>query len=345
MISTYFFYKKECHVFANPPLFLIVTVLYTITLSGCLLDYDLQDGNISSSHDDYDGFDAENDTDVTSPDDGTTVTPSDSDSQVADEDSDTEIHEEDSETGVTPKDTETESSTEDDPQESYATFCEEGEEKDYVFLECGLGGTIFNIDFASFGQYEGSCAGGNATIGKCHFDGTKTVIEALCLGRSRCRLIADKKDVFDEPCKKDDHFLIAKYTCRYETVCPQSSLKSVPGKCGCNIPDYDRDGDGSADCNDQCDNDPFKIVMGQCGCGIEEKDKDEDGVPSCVDNCDNDPRKTEPGLCGCGKTEDDIDDRDGDGTIDCKDKCPTDPKKKDPGDCGCGRADTFLCLF
>ena len=274
----------------------------------------------------------------------------------SDEDSDTEVYQDTATTASTESEVETESVEVPDecpsdpdktspgncgcgtPEGQCARFCEEAEEKDLVVLECGAG-TIDSIDFASFGQYSGSCAGGNASIGKCHFKGTTSVIESACLGQSSCQLIADKKEVFDDSCKKEDHFLVVEYTCRYSQGCPDGALKLSPGKCGCNAPDVDRDGDGSADCNDECDDDPFDITQGICGCGEEEIDEDGDGVPSCNDECDKDPDKTEKGLCGCGKPDIDVDDRDGDGTIDCQDKCPDDPAKTAPGICGCHQVD------
>lgn len=225
------------------------------------------------------------------------------------------------------------------PEGRCTAFCHEAEEKDFVVLECGSGGIIDSIDFASFGRYNGSCIEGNPSIGKCHFDGTASVIESECLGQSSCHLVADKQEVFDDPCKKDKHFLIVEYKCFYQESCPASAIKDAPGKCGCHTLDVDKDGDGSADCNDECDNDPNKVEQGQCGCGVEDKDEDEDGVASCFDECDKDAYKTEPGLCGCGKPDIDLGDRDGDGTINCKDKCPDDPAKTSPGICGCGAVD------
>jgi hypothetical protein len=51
------------------------------------------------------------------------------------------------------------------------------------------------------------------------------------------------------------------------------------------VADTDTDGDGTADCNDGCPNDPLKIAPGVCGCGVPDVDTDADGAPDCDDNC------------------------------------------------------------
>lgn len=76
----------------------------------------------------------------------------------------------------------------------------------------------------------------------------------------------------------------------------------------------DADGDGTADVNDGCPNDPAKTAPGACGCGNPETDSDNDGTPDCVDGCPSDPAKTAPGSCGCGNPETDAN---GNGVADC----------------------------
>jgi len=51
--------------------------------------------------------------------------------------------------------------------------------------------------------------------------------------------------------------------------CPDS-VKTVPGQCGCDEPDGDKDGDGVLDCMDACPSDPNKLLSGSCGCGVAE---------------------------------------------------------------------------
>ena len=47
----------------------------------------------------------------------------------------------------------------------------------------------------------------------------------------------------------------------------------------------DSDGDGTADCNDDCPNDPLKTAPGICGCGTPDTDSDGDGLADCIDPC------------------------------------------------------------
>jgi hypothetical protein len=118
--------------------------------------------------------------------------------------------------------------------------------------------------------------------------------------------------------------------------CPNDPLKLAPGVCGCGVSDVDSDGDGVANCIDGCPNDPLKLAPGACGCGVSDLDSDGDGVANCIDGCPNDPLKVAPGACGCGVSDVDSD---GDGVANCIDGCPNDPLKVAPGVCGCGVSD------
>ena len=104
----------------------------------------------------------------------------------------------------------------------------------------------------------------------------------------------------------------------------------------CLTPDQDADGDGVADEDDGCPNDPSKIDPGICGCGNPDVDSDGDGAQDCIDDCPGDPAKTEAGECGCGVSEID---RDADGTPDCVDVCPNDPQDDADSDGFCANAD------
>jgi hypothetical protein len=98
-------------------------------------------------------------------------------------------------------------------------------------------------------------------------------------------------------------------------------------------------GDASGDC---CPDDPNKTLPGQCGCGVPDSDSDNDGVADCIDACPTDPLKTLPGVCGCNAADADTDH---DGVLDCLDGCPFDGTRTTPGPCGCGVPDnTPLCL-
>lgn len=87
------------------------------------------------------------------------------------------------------------------------------------------------------------------------------------------------------------------------TECPAGSAKETAGQCGCDVPDTDSDGDGSADCLDGCPDDEEKLQPGACGCGQWDEDRDGDGSADCVDGCPDDGSKLTPGLCGCGVAE------------------------------------------
>ena len=76
-------------------------------------------------------------------------------------------------------------------------------------------------------------------------------------------------------------------------LCPNDPNKTDPGQCGCGQPDTDSDGDGVADCIDQCPGEP-------------DADSDGDGVADCIDQCPGGPDT----------------DSDGDGALDCDDVCP-----------------------
>jgi uncharacterized repeat protein (TIGR01451 family) len=118
--------------------------------------------------------------------------------------------------------------------------------------------------------------------------------------------------------------------------CPDDPSKTSAGACGCGKADTDTDEDGTADCDDQCPNDADKTAPGTCGCGKSDEDADSDGTPDCNDACADDPNKTSPDSCGCGVADVDTD---LDGTLDCHDTCPSDPAKTQAGVCGCGVAD------
>jgi hypothetical protein len=65
------------------------------------------------------------------------------------------------------------------------------------------------------------------------------------------------------------------------------------------VSDADRDGDGTANCLDECPEDPRKTEPGECGCGESDGDRDRDGVANCLDGCPDNPRLIAPGPNGC----------------------------------------------
>ncbi len=126
------------------------------------------------------------------------------------------------------------------------------------------------------------------------------------------------------------------------TECPEGSLKTHVGICGCDTEDTDTDGDGTPDCQDKCPADPDKTEPGECGCGAADIDGNGNGIMDCKENvedeCPADPNKTKEGECGCGVPE--TGDTDGDTIPDCKDLCKDDPEKTEPGECGCDEPET-----
>ena len=69
-------------------------------------------------------------------------------------------------------------------------------------------------------------------------------------------------------------------------------LQEHAGACGCGVPDEDTDGDGAADCIDECPADPYKKEPGECGCGTTDYDGDRDGTSCC-------PRPIRSSLLPC----------------------------------------------
>jgi outer membrane protein OmpA-like peptidoglycan-associated protein len=121
----------------------------------------------------------------------------------------------------------------------------------------------------------------------------------------------------------------------------------------------DRDGDGIADAEDQCPDDPEDKDDFQDSDGCPDPDNDQDGIPDTADRCPNDPEDVDgfEDRDGCPDVDNDrdgildrddacpdvaedkdgIDDQDGcpdddidrDGLLDADDKCPTEPEDKD----------------
>ena len=118
--------------------------------------------------------------------------------------------------------------------------------------------------------------------------------------------------------------------------CPNDTLKTEPGSCGCGVPETDSDGDAAANCVDGCAFDSNKTAAGICGCGVSDGNSDGDGAVDCEDLCPDDPAKTAPSACGCGTADTD---NDGDTLPNCLDSCPDDKTKAAPGGCGCGIPD------
>jgi len=66
------------------------------------------------------------------------------------------------------------------------------------------------------------------------------------------------------------------------------------------VSDKDTDGDGTADCIDQCPEDFLKLEPGVCGCGVTDADADKDGIADCTDNCPAHPNPDQSDTDGDG---------------------------------------------
>lgn len=133
-----------------------------------------------------------------------------------------------------------------------------------------------------------------------------------------------------------------------ESKCPEDSLKTEPGVCGCDTPDEDTNNNDIIDCLekdvDKCPDDPAKTEPGQCGCGYPDDDANHNGVLDCIelgiveDDCPDDPQKIKPGKCGCGVEDSpqNTADNDKDGVINCYDQCPDNPDITVDDGSGCG---------
>ncbi len=172
-------------------------------------------------------------------------------------------------------------------------------------------------------------------------------------------------------------------------LCPDDPNKTHWETCGCGEPEDDTDEDGTKDCVDGCPDDPEKTEPGFCGCGEVEEDVgdadgdgvancadqcpgvddtadgDGDGVPDCTDVCpgfddtlDDDEDEVPDGCDAClgfdDRLDDDADgvpnecdpcpddnpdDSDGDGVCDTLDDCPADNPDDSDGDGVCESAD------
>jgi outer membrane protein OmpA-like peptidoglycan-associated protein len=91
----------------------------------------------------------------------------------------------------------------------------------------------------------------------------------------------------------------------------------------------DRDGDGYADDQDQCPDDPEDFDGFEDGDGCPDPDNDKDGILDVNDNCPDIPEDRDGDQDDDGCPEGSDGDRDGDGILDSRDKCPDVPEDKD----------------
>lgn len=92
------------------------------------------------------------------------------------------------------------------------TVCASEEESESVtaYLKCDPNTYIRSIDFASFGTPTGTC--GSFKKGSCHAASSQSVVEKLCLGRSRCS-VGPTIENFGDPCPNSSKRLSIQLTC------------------------------------------------------------------------------------------------------------------------------------
>ncbi len=115
--------------------------------------------------------------------------------------------------------------------------------------------------------------------------------------------------------------------------CPDDPDKTEPGICGCNVADTDTDGDGIADCKDNC----WEIP------NPDQIDTDKDGFGDKCDNCPDiaNVKQGDSDKNGIGDLcENSVLDSDGDGLDEFHDNCPkvANPDQKDSDNDGVGDA-------
>ncbi|MEO8179162.1 MAG: OmpA family protein [Deltaproteobacteria bacterium] len=91
----------------------------------------------------------------------------------------------------------------------------------------------------------------------------------------------------------------------------------------------DRDGDGYADDQDECPDDPEDFDGFEDGDGCPDPDNDKDGILDINDACPDNPEDFDGDQDEDGCPEGSDGDRDGDGILDSRDKCPDVPEDKD----------------
>ncbi len=103
----------------------------------------------------------------------------------------------------------------------------------------------------------------------------------------------------------------------------------------------DRDGDGYADDDDACPDEPEDFDDFDDGDGCIDPDDDRDGILDVADECRLVPEDRDGDADQDGCPEGDEADRDGDGRLDSADQCPDDPEDLDgfEGDDGCPDSD------
>ncbi|KAJ0959700.1 hypothetical protein J5N97_000644 [Dioscorea zingiberensis] len=80
-----------------------------------------------------------------------------------------------------------------------------------VQLYCHQGKRISVIDFASYGSPTGDCP--NYSVGSCHSNSSKTVVEEVCLGKRRCSISVSVSRFGGDPCPGTSKSLLVAASC------------------------------------------------------------------------------------------------------------------------------------
>jgi alpha-L-rhamnosidase len=78
--------------------------------------------------------------------------------------------------------------------------CALAPENQLVSIECGDGGSIVDISFASFGTPVGGCGAALASNVSCHSESSLQVVKTLCVGQKNCSVPATTAAFGGDPC-------------------------------------------------------------------------------------------------------------------------------------------------
>jgi alpha-L-rhamnosidase len=92
--------------------------------------------------------------------------------------------------------------------------CALAPENQMAFINCGDGGSIIDISFASFGTPVGGCGAGLALNTSCHSVSSLEVVKALCVGQSNCSVPANTASFGGDPCFGHFKRLAVAATCK-----------------------------------------------------------------------------------------------------------------------------------
>jgi len=83
-----------------------------------------------------------------------------------------------------------------------------------AFINCGDGGSIIDISFASFGTPVGGCGAGLTLNTSCRSVSSLEVVKALCVGQSNCSAPANTASFGGDPCFGHFKRLAVAATCK-----------------------------------------------------------------------------------------------------------------------------------